>query len=148
MNKSIAEKKNRDAFSVDNQVGHLLRLAYQSVSAQLADRIRPYGLTPVQFVALMRLMEFGPLSQSQLGRLVSMPPANIHSLIGRLKKRNLIKTGPSPEDKRLLIIDLTVKGENLAGNLIPLDKESATAALAPLTLAERSSLRKILRKII
>lgn len=148
MSKSDNKQNERDMFSIDDQVGHLLRLAYQRASAHLAERIRPYDLTPVQFATLMRLLEHGPLSQNQLGRLVSMPPANIHSLIGRLKKRNLVETNRSPDDKRLLVISLSATGRALGRKLIPLDQQSSEDALSPLTKAEREMLPKILRKLI
>lgn len=148
MTESNKKQKKPDTYRIDDQVGHLLRLAYQRASAHLTERLKPYELTPMQFATLMRLLEYKSLSQNQLGRLVSMPPANIHSLIGRLKKRELVKTEQSPDDRRLLVVSLSTAGRTLARKLISLDLQSSEDALSPLTKAERENLTKILRKII
>jgi len=147
----MSEKRKTGAgtgdFRLDDQVGHLLRRAYQRGSAYLAGRLRPYDLTPMQFAAIMRLRECGPLSQNELGRMISMPPANIHSLVGRLKKRGLIKTGRNPDDRRLILIDLSTKGRRMTHTLIPLDLQSSADTLAPLSPSEQVKFLALLRKL-
>jgi len=135
-------------YRLDDQVGHLLRRAYQRASSQLASRIRVYDLTPVQHATLIRLWEMGPLSQNQLGRVVAMPPANIHSLVRRLEARGLMRRDPSDRDKRLLTVSLTEEGRKLAEELIPLDAASTEAALKMLNQAERDALYAILKKLV
>lgn len=135
-------------FSIDNQVGYLLRCAFQKANGFTADRIRPYDLTNVQFSTMARLLEHGPLSQNQLGRLVTMPPANIHSLVGRLKKQGLVNTDRDPADKRLILISLSTKGRNLVKKLIPLDLQSAGDALASLNKSEQKVFLKLLKKMV
>lgn len=135
-------------YRLDDQVGHLLRRAYQRASSQLAGRIRSFDLTPVQHATLIRLWELGPLSQNQLGRVVAMPPANIHSLVRRLEARGLLRRDPSERDKRLLTVSLTEEGRALAVTLIPLDAASTEAALKMLSQSERDTLYAILRKLV
>ena len=135
-------------YRLDDQVGHLLRRAYQRASSHLASRIRPHDLTPVQHATLIRLWELGPLSQNQLGRVVDMPPANIHSLVRRLESRGLVRRDSSPKDKRLLTVSLTDEGRALVETLIPLDAASTEAALRGLDPAERATLYAILRKMV
>jgi DNA-binding MarR family transcriptional regulator len=135
-------------YRLDDQVGHLLRRAYQRASGHLAGRIRCYDLTPVQHATLIRLWEFGPLSQNQLGRLVAMPPANIHALVRRLEARALVRRDPSPKDKRLLTVSLTDEGRKMAEALVPLDTASTEDALKPLDAKEREALYAILKKIV
>lgn len=135
-------------YRLDDQVGHLLRRAYQRASSQLAGRIRSFDLTPVQHATLIRLWELGPLSQNQLGRVVAMPPANIHSLVRRLEARGLLRRDPSERDKRLLTVSLTEEGRALAETLIPLDAASTEAALKMLSQSERDTLYAILRKLV
>jgi DNA-binding MarR family transcriptional regulator len=136
-----------DSFKLDDQVGHLLRRAYQRASAYLAARIRRHDLTPVQFATLVRLWEQGALSQNQLGRLVAMPPANIHSLVRRLEARGLVARAADDNDKRLLNVSLTDEGRTLVEQLIPLDMESTEDALSALDPGERETLYRLLRKL-
>ena len=135
-------------YRLDDQVGHLLRRAYQRASSHLAGRIRALDLTPVQHATLIRLWEFGPLSQNQLGRLVAMPPANIHALVRRLEARGLVRRDPSPKDKRLLTVSLTEPGRKMAEALVPLDTAATADALKPLDPHERDALYAILKKLV
>jgi DNA-binding MarR family transcriptional regulator len=83
-----------------------------------------------------------------LGRVVDMPPANIHSLVRRLESRGLVRRDSSPKDKRLLTVSLTDEGSALVEALIPLDAASTEAALRGLDPAERATLYAILRKMV
>ena len=135
------------AYSLDDQVGHLLRRAYQSACANLAARIGEHDLTPMQMATLARLWEYGEVSQNRLGRLVAMEPANIHGLVGRLAKRGLVASRPDPSDRRRLLLRLTMAGRRLFETIIPLFHASTAATLAPLDAKEAALLRDLLRRI-
>jgi DNA-binding MarR family transcriptional regulator len=141
-------KRKPDVFRLDDQIGHLLRLAYQSASAHLARRLRPYDLKPQQFATLMRLSELGPISQNRLGEAVGMPRANIHKMVERLAARGLVATLADPEDGRRRVIDLTRAGRALVKKLIPLDEASTADALAPFSEKERATLYALLRRLL
>src|SRR5260370_41464731 len=108
------------ASRLEDQVGFLLRRAYQRASSNLIDRIGPYDLTAPQFATLARLYERGPLSQNLLGRLVAMEPANIRDVVLRLKKRRLVTTRRDPGDGRLIVVGLTASGLSLVEQLLPI----------------------------
>jgi hypothetical protein len=74
------------AYRLEDQVGFLLRRAYQRASSNLVERIGPYDLTAPQFATLARLYERGALSQNLLGRLVAMEPANIRCAMPDMKE--------------------------------------------------------------
>src|SRR5258708_12623220 len=93
---AAAAARVEPAYRLDDQVGFLLRRAYQRASSNLIDRIGPYDLTAPQFATLARLYERGTLSQNLLGRLVAMEPANIRNFVLRLKNRPLTMTRPPP----------------------------------------------------
>lgn len=137
----------RKDFKLDDQIGHLLRLAYQSASAHLARRLKPYDLKPQQFATLARLHELGPTSQNRLGEAVGMPRANIHKMVERLAERGLVCLQADPEDARRRIVALTAKGRRLAATLIPLDEASTEDALAALSERDRAALYRLLRRI-
>ncbi len=135
-------------FKLDDQIGHLLRLAYQSASAHLAKRLLPYDLKPQQFATLLRLQELGPTAQNRLGEAVGMPRANIHKMVERLSARDLVKVEADPADGRRRVVDLTGNGRSLISKLIPLDEASTEDALAPLNSDERETLYRLLRRLL
>lgn len=138
----------RADFKLDDQIGHLLRRAYQSASAHLARRLTPYDLKPQQFATLARLSELGATAQNRLGDAVGMPRANIHKMVERLSARDLVTVRADPDDGRRRIVDLTGKGRRLVAELTPLDEASTADALASLTEKERATLYRLLRRLL
>src|SRR6202011_623962 len=125
------------AYRLEDQVGFLLRRAYQRASSNLVERIGPYDLTAPQFATLARLYERGTLSQNLLGRLVAMEPANIRDVVLRLKKRRLVMTRRDKEDGRLILVSLTASGLSLVGKLFPIEIECTSRTLAALNASEK-----------
>jgi DNA-binding MarR family transcriptional regulator len=143
-----AEAGRREGtYTLDDQVGFLLRRAYQRASANLVEKIGAYGLTPPQFATLARLYEHGLLSQNLLGRLVTMEPANIRDVVQRLKKRGLVATKRDPADTRLIVVSLSARGRSLTRELLPVEMACTSKTLAPLDEDERRVLCDLLRRL-
>jgi MarR family transcriptional regulator, lower aerobic nicotinate degradation pathway regulator len=135
------------AYRLEDQVGFLLRRAYQRASSNLTDRIGPYDLTAPQFATLARLYERGTLSQNLLGRLVAMEPANIRDVVLRLKKRRLVLTKRDPDDGRLILVSLTAAGISLVQDLLPIEIECTAKTLASLDANEKNLLYELLIRL-
>ena len=136
-----------EGYRLDDQVGFLLRRAYQRASANLVERIGIHDLTAPQFATLARLYERGKLSQNLLGRLVVMEPANIRDVVQRLKRRRLVATERDPADARQILIRLTPSGLALVHKLLPLEVACTAKTLTPLAPAERRLLYDLLRRL-
>jgi len=146
--KTTRAKLGPEDFRLDDQIGHLLRLAYQAASAHFARRLAPFDLKPQQFATLERLRELGPTSQNRLGEAVGMPRANIHKMVERLAARGLVAATPDPDDARRRLVTLTPAGRRLTTRLIPLDQASTEDALAELSAQERRELYRLLRRVV
>jgi DNA-binding MarR family transcriptional regulator len=145
----IAEAAERlqPAYRLEDQVGFLLRRAYQRASSNLIDRIGSYDLTAPQFATLARLYERGPLSQNLLGRLVAMEPANIRDVVLRLKKRRLVTTRRDAGDGRLIVVGLTASGLSLVEQLLPIEIECTAKTLAKFNANEKKILYDLLGRL-
>jgi DNA-binding MarR family transcriptional regulator len=132
-------------YRLENQVGFLLRRVTQRHLAVFAGVIPE--VTTTQLAALAKLAEQGPLSQNQLGRATAMDAATIKGVVGRLVRRRLVATVPSPDDRRRLIVDLTPEGRALYESLWPRGLEASRRTLAPLAPAEQVRLVALLRKL-
>src|ERR1700682_6057085 len=135
------------AYRLDDQVGFLLRRAYQRASSNLIERIGAYDLTAPQFAPLARLYERGTLSQNLLGRLVAMEPANIRDVVLRLKKRRLVTTRRDPDDGRLILVGLTASRLSLVEQLLPIEIECTAKTLARLDTNEKRILYDLLGRL-
>lgn len=142
MQKTKSTKKS--PYDLDNQIHHLLRVAYQRANANMLTHFSEHNITPMQFAALVRLLENDILSQNHLGRLIAMEPANTHVLVRNLKKHKLVITERDSSDRRLILYRLSEKGKKLVKQLIPIAKKSSTVTLGPLKVTEQKSLMKLL----
>jgi DNA-binding MarR family transcriptional regulator len=139
-------KPSRPPYVLDAQIGFILRQVWQRHAVIFARDIGA-DLTPTQWAALAKLVETGPCSQNQLGRLTAMDAATIKGVIDRLTARGLTETSADPEDGRRLRVTLTRAGQQLAekvaSNALAISKET----LAPLDSREREMLVALLNKI-
>ncbi|MEP2532394.1 MarR family transcriptional regulator [Shimia sp.] len=133
-------------YSLDTQVGYLLRLASQRHATIFLQQISE-NLTPTQFSTLMRVSEGKELSQNHLGRLASMDVATVKGVVDRLRAKELIQSRADKEDKRRSLISLTAKGEELIEALKVDGARISENTLAPLSNSERKTLIKLLKKI-
>ena len=140
-----ASASQGDAYSLDEQVGFLLRKASQRHLAIFAAHIP--DLTPPQFAALARLHEIGEASQNQLGNLVAMDAATIKGVIGRLKSRGLVKLSDHDQDRRRLVVSLTPQGRALIAALLREARRITEETLAPLSPREAEMLVRLLSRL-
>jgi DNA-binding MarR family transcriptional regulator len=129
-------------------VGHLLRRAYAIAKANTTARLKAFGITPMQAAAIMALRRDGAVSQADLGRAIGMEPANVHGLIARLQKQELVETAPHPTDQRQLLVRLSIRGERSADVVALASGESATQTLAVLAEEERHVFLSLLTRIV
>lgn len=135
-----------DGYVLEDQVGHLLRRAHQRASA-IFQTIMTEGLTPPQFAALIKIRDFGSVSQNRLGRAVAMDPATSQGVTQRLLAKNLIRREDDPNDRRRAILSLTREGEEMVDRLIPLGKQITAETLEPLREDERKQFLALLSRI-
>src|SRR3954465_15134258 len=122
MNRGVSTRRNvrpsRPGYVLEEQIGFILRQVWQRHATIFAREIG-ISLTPTQWAALAKLVETGPCSQNQLGRLTAMDVATIKGVIDRLTARGLTETGRDPADSRRLLVSLTRAGQQLAERTAP-----------------------------
>ena len=134
-------------YRLEAQIGHLLRRAHQRATAIFQTEIGDGNVTPTQFAALVRLLEEGETSQNRLGRLTAMDPATIQGVIRRLIERRLIESRPDPDDRRRMLLRLSVEGRALVARLLPNGPRVSAATLAPLNAEEQRTLLALLERL-
>ena len=70
-------------------------------------------LTPGSHFLLMTLKKNGKLSMSEIGKLLSMPKPNVTALVDKLILDKLIERLSDKQDRRIINIQLTKKGNKL-----------------------------------
>lgn len=142
------KQQNKEAYVVTEQVGHLLRKAYQRHLAIFQENAIDPNLTSVQFVALCALREHGPSSQAELVKATAIDQATIRGIIDRLKARKLISLGRDDKDGRKVIMSLRAEGEALVQEMYASARLISELTVKNLNPAERIAFDYLLRKVI
>jgi len=141
------EPGSRERYLVTEQVGHLLRKAYQRHLSIFQSNASDPDLTSVQFVTLCALRDLGPSSQVELVKATSVDQATIRGIVERLKARGLIDLSRDEADGRKVVISLLPKGEAVLEQMYPQGHVISEKTMRRLNPAERVALLFLLRKI-
>jgi DNA-binding MarR family transcriptional regulator len=129
-------------------VGLLIGTARRKLKQAVAARVRPYRLSVQQFWVLVAVAERHGASQSELAERLRLDAPTASRTIASLAARGLVRSASDPADRRRSRMELSAKGEALAGRVLPLAHEARAAVVAGLTQAEQETLRHLLRKVI
>lgn len=135
-------------YDFSEQIGHLLRKAYQRHLAIFQKLACDPQLTSVQFVTLCALRDHGASTQTDLIRATGIDQATIRGIIERLRKRGLIHSSSDSSDRRKVIVQLAPEGRALLERMIPCAVTVSELTMADLDPVERAALMLILRKMI
>jgi DNA-binding MarR family transcriptional regulator len=141
------EHDGQDRYRVTEQVGHLLRKAYQRHLAIFQENATDPSLTSVQFVTLCALHDLGPVSQAELVKATAVDQATIRGIVDRLKARGLIDISRDANDGRKVIMSLLPAGETVLEEMYPRAKTITEKTMCRLNVAEQVALLYLLRKI-
>ena len=141
-----AETAEHGHYTLDEQIGFLMRIALQRMTAIFAARMIE-ALTPTQFFALAKLAEVGPCSQNHLGRLIYLDAATIKGVVDRLVARGFVTSLNDPNDRRRRAVALTDRGDLVTQAATFIAREITEASIATLTDEERRTLAELLKKI-
>lgn len=126
-----------------------IQRASVALDRSLAERVKPYGLTPVALQALISvfLASDGPLRLSDLGNDLRVTKANVSLVLGTLEKQRLIRRSADPEDGRKIRASLTKKGERVLDDVMPEALEAIHAAMEQLSRRDRDKLKQLARRV-
>lgn len=136
------------AYTFSDQVGYLLRRAYQRHLAIFQAKACDPQLTSVQFATLCALRDGGPQSQGELVKATGVDQATIRGIVDRLKARRLIVLSKDPGDARKVINTLTPEGSDLLDRMIPCAEEITEATFGALNPGERTALLYTLQRML
>jgi MarR family transcriptional regulator, lower aerobic nicotinate degradation pathway regulator len=145
--RSAPEGSGGEAYVVTQQVGHLLRRAYQRHLAIFQEFAEDLNLTSMQFVTLCALSDRGPCSQRDLVEATAIDQATIRGIIDRLQARFLLQVSRDESDGRKVVMSLTGQGEDLLAAMLPRGPAISEKTMEPLNPAERVALLFLLRKL-
>lgn len=106
-----------------------------------------YGLTLAQSFILLALYEQDGLGVKGLAERLFLDSSAITGLIDRMEKEGLLERRTDPEDRRAFQINLTLKGRNLAEQILPISQDLNDSLKLTLNDAEWNGVMSFVKKI-
>lgn len=131
---------------------HLLRAGDEAFTLGEQHFAR-HHLSAGRFAVLMQLMDksagcgAGSLTPAGLAERTNVTRATMTGLVDTLERDGLVKREPDAEDRRMMAVSLTAKGEALLAEVLPGHFRGMAELMAPLSQAERKTLVGLLGKI-
>ena len=97
--------------------------------------------------ALASLSVRGPMNIERLRRILGITHSTCVRLVDRLEAADLVLRR-SGTDRRAVELELTAAGERAADTVLRIRAENTASALAPLSLAERADLERLVAKML
>jgi DNA-binding MarR family transcriptional regulator len=142
------DKENNTSENLESEIFSFLRKIINAVeiySTKLKDKT---GLNASQLSCLLVLGKTGPLALSKLSKKVSLSPSMITAIVDQLETKELVVRSRKANDRRVILIELTEKGEEIAKNAPPTFQEQLVAGLSHLSENEKKSLYNTLSKLL
>lgn len=96
-----------------------LARSYQAFSICSEAHLRELGLTPSQFDVIASLGNTNGLSMSELGEKTLITKGTLTGVIDRLEKKYLVQREVPPDNRRSVIVSLTLEGEKMFEQVFP-----------------------------
>jgi DNA-binding MarR family transcriptional regulator len=106
-----------------------------------------FELSPVQCHVLHLIEPERPMAMGRLAETLGCDASNITGLIDRLEDRGLVQRRPSPEDRRIKVIQLTPTGSRVRTQLLR-HVTSSARPLSRLSAADQRALIRILERLV
>ena len=129
------------AAAVEPRISYVIARLERAVRAAVNERVRPHGLTTLQYTTLSVLGARGqPLSNAQLARRAYMTPQSMIEVIDALERKGLIRRDPHPSHRRVFPATMTAKGRRVLTACDAAVAEMEEEMLAGFSSEERESL--------
>ncbi|MDX6623776.1 MAG: hypothetical protein QOE75_1708 [Solirubrobacterales bacterium] len=106
---------------------------------------RKLGLTPAGLGALRLLDE--PRTMGEIASFLHCDPSNVTGIVDNLEEKGMAERRPSPQDRRVKLIELTAAGRRVRGRLIR-EIEKPPEWMEALSAADQRSLRDLLQRAV
>ncbi|MBP1764031.1 MAG: transcriptional regulator, MarR family [Firmicutes bacterium] len=128
-------------------IGFFINRTQSNLHKRFLQQLKPYGVTPEQWVLFARLSEKEGISLTDLSQTSLRDKPYTTRLIDKLEDRGLVRREESQNDKRSSLIYLTKEGNELRKKILPLIAELDRWVIGAMSEKEVSTLKFLLNKL-
>ncbi len=131
-----------------NAVSNIYRVAGAIRNHMERDILGPDGISWTGFTALYVLWVWGPQGARHLAAECNVTKGTLTGITTTLLGKGLITRSCHPDDRRLVLIELTQRGHAMIRRLFPLFNDHETLVAGSLSKTEQEQLARLLRKML
>lgn len=138
--------KSRGDFQ--NMPGHLVRRAHQISVAIFIEECAAHNVTPVQYACLSEIARQPGVDATRLASAVAFDRSTLGNVLERLEAKGWVDRRPSPEDRRVKLLHITLSGEQLLEAIEPGVLATQKRLLKPLSAADRKLFMRLIGEMV
>lgn len=135
-----------DVLKLENQLCFPLYAASREVIKRYRPYLDPLDLTYTQYIAMMVFWEQRQISVRELGEKLFLDSGTLTPVLKSLESKGFVTRRRSKSDERVVIAELTDKGEALKDQAVAVPEQMA--GCIRLSMQEAVELQRLLNKIL
>ena len=135
-------------FNRETSVGYVANHLARLLEKNLAQAIRPLGLTPGQFPVLLALWERDGQSQKALVGITDVEQATMANTLARMERDGLIRREADPQDNRSRLVFLTERARALEPEATAVAEAIYARACEGLSSGQQEAMLSAMRVLI
>jgi len=128
--------------------GHLIRRLQQIAVAIFIEETSAFGLTPVQYAALIAVREHPDIDVTRLSSLIAFDRSTLGNVVERLEAKRWLERRPGQADKRIKLLRVTAVGRKMLEAIEPAVQRAQERILAPIPKAEQKRFVERLKQLV
>jgi MarR family transcriptional regulator, lower aerobic nicotinate degradation pathway regulator len=140
--------ESRDEREIYSKPGHLIRRLQQIAVSLFLSQTQEFGITPVQYSALVAIQNNPGIDQTTLTEIVALDRTTIGEVMERLEAKKLLLRARGTNDRRAKTLFLTPAGKKLTAKMRPHVEAAQRHIVGPLSVAERKQFVQLMRKLV
>jgi len=146
--KDVPNDPVKDLYAVrTKEVVYAIRRLMQAEEHYTKELNKVYNVSSAQINCLIALHENGPLSPSQIAKQIMVNSSTVTGIIDRLENKSLVKRLRIAKDRRVVTVELTDAGVNLAENAPPPIQQKIIDGLNSLSPKEIDDMVQTLKRL-
>ncbi len=135
-------------FAFKDSLGYWISIAGLVYKGELGKCLKPFNVTPEQWVILNRLSYDDGVCQKELADRLTKDQSNTARILEKMVNKGLVRRDPNPSDGRSFLVSLTAKGKKLREQLLPVVMQFRKKAQTGFSELELKFAKELLQKFL
>jgi len=128
--------------------GFLIRRLQQVSISLFLERLRQFGITPLQYTILCIIEAQPGIDQISIASQAALDTSTVKDIVARLEAKKLIERRTGEQDRRSRAVSLARAGSQLLVTIEPYIGRTQKELLAPLSESQQSMLLRAIRTLL